>query len=275
MASLSEIMKKFEVFRLIELRLEKRHRPHVDVRGITHKSDLGGKYEVKLALEMRRIRWEALRAAIESEPTVVSRLSDMEQLGHQPGVYHMDEGYFWFATSAPEVPLHTRGVPFGDGKGSATQMAREMGLELISRGHYFHLQRTYENEGDDSNAADGALTCGLDKLTSSWLDAGSRSGWALVGRSQFEGRFDHANLPRQFVEIDERPSNEVRLSRGWRGIMKVRRVDDDRTQVPFPYPYLGVYTGMPVLDQPRNYKGCSYGKDVDGMRSSWLHGAAA
>jgi Protein of unknown function (DUF4256) len=111
------------------------------------------------------IRWSKVLAKLEAEKGKLESLRQMEASGGEPDVVGFDKktGQFTFFDCSPETPVGRRSVCY-DREGlesrkehrpanSAVDMARAMGIELLTEEQYRHLQ-TLGN---------------FDTKTSSWL----------------------------------------------------------------------------------------------------------
>src|SRR5215471_14942763 len=111
--------------------------------------------EARFARHMQRhkdIPWADVRARLESRPDALRVLSMMEESGGEPDVVGRDAatGRIAFCDCAPESPGGRRSVCFDRAaldarkehkpKASAEEMAREMGVELLTEEQYRGLQ---------------------------------------------------------------------------------------------------------------------------------------
>jgi hypothetical protein len=111
------------------------------------------------------IAWEKVLARVESAPTALIALSQMETSGGEPDVIGQDDatGQFIFCDCSAESPLGRRSLCYDDEalnarkenkpQGSAVQMAAAIGVEVLSEEQYRALQQLGE----------------FDTKTSSWI----------------------------------------------------------------------------------------------------------
>ena len=111
------------------------------------------------------LEWATVHARIEAAPTALKALGEMEASGGEPDVIGRDEatGRFIFCDCSVESPIGRRSLCFDDEalnahkenkpQGSAVEMARAMGVELLTQAQYRALQQLGE----------------FDTKTSSWI----------------------------------------------------------------------------------------------------------
>lgn len=98
------------------------------------------------------IKWESVLARIEKTPGRINSLSLMESTGGEPDVVGADKksGAYIFYDCSPETPAGRRSLCYDrealnkrkehKPKNSACDLAREMGIELLSEDEYRYLQ---------------------------------------------------------------------------------------------------------------------------------------
>ena len=128
----------------------------------------------------RGVAWASVLARIEADPAALKALGRMETSGGEPDVVGRDPSgeRFVFVDCSPESPNGRRSLCF-DGEalnarkenkpvGSAVELARAMGIELLGEAEYRALQRLGEFDlktsswiatPDDVRALGGALFC--------------------------------------------------------------------------------------------------------------------
>ncbi|ERJ58050.1 DUF4256 domain-containing protein [Sphingobacterium paucimobilis] len=155
------------------------------------------------------LRWEEVWNKVSSDPHKITSLYHMEQTEGQPDVIGYDEkkSEYLFCDCAPESPKGRRSVCYDHQalesrkehkpKHSATAMAAEMGIALLTEAEYQQLQQLGE----------------FDLKTSSWLhtpeDIRSRGG-AIFGDKRFGRTFIYHNGAESYY-----------AARGFRGILRV------------------------------------------------------
>ena len=155
------------------------------------------------------ISWSSVQARFEKRPETLQTLLVMEETGGEPDVIGFDKknGEYIFCDCSPESPKGRRSVCYDlealesrkehKPKHSAVGMAREMGVELLTKEQYHALQELGE----------------FDTKTSSWVvtpDDIRERGGALFG----DRRFDH-------VFIYHNGAESYYGARGFRGRLKV------------------------------------------------------
>ena len=153
--------------------------------------------------------WDAVQSRIENNPHTLYALKYMEETGGEPDVIGMDEdsNHYVFYDFSKESPSGRRSLCYdpealaarkhNKPAGSAIEMAREMGIELLSEEQYRVLQQ-FGN---------------FDTKTSSWLktpEAIRKLGGAIFGDFRF-GR----------VFIYHNGADSYYAARGFRGSLKV------------------------------------------------------
>lgn len=138
------------------------------------------------------MKWNEVRARLESQPHKLWSLREMELSGGEPDVVCFDakpDGYF-FCDCSPESPVGRRSLCYDRAalesrkqnkpKSSALDMAAAMGIELLTEQQYRHLQ-----------------TLGsFDTRTSSWIetpDSIRELGGALFCDRRYDTVFVHHN----------------------------------------------------------------------------------
>ena len=130
------------------------------------------------------IKWEKVRQKLEAAPAKLWSLSEMERTGGEPDVIGHDKASgFLFVDCSAESPEGRRSLCYDDEalkarknnkpKGSAVEMAADMGAELLTEEEYRQLQKVGE----------------FDAKTSSWLTTPPeirKLGGAIFGDYRFE-----------------------------------------------------------------------------------------
>ena len=155
------------------------------------------------------IEWADVQARLEANEAKLRSLRAMEQTGGEPDVIGRDEqtGEYIFCDCSPDSPAGRRIVCYDRAaleyrkanrpETSAMNMAREMGIELLTEDEYFALQKLGP----------------FDTKTSSWLKTPlevRRLGGALFGDYRFGRVFIYHNGAQSYY-----------ASRGFRGILRV------------------------------------------------------
>jgi len=153
--------------------------------------------------------WADVEARLRKSPDKLRSLAEMERTGGEPDVIGRDgaKGAFLFVDCAAESPKERRSLCYDRAaldarkeakpRGSAMEMAEEMGVELLSDEQYRALQ-----------------TLGtFDTKTSSWLltpPAIRKLGGAIFGDRRYDTVFTYHNGAESYY-----------AARGWRGLLKV------------------------------------------------------
>ena len=155
------------------------------------------------------IEWEKLSAKLEASPSKLWTLQAMENSGGEPDVIGFDKktGEYLFYDCSPESPKERRSVCYdGDAlaarkehkpAGSATELAAEMGVELLTEEEYRRLQELGK----------------FDLKTSSWIKTPEKIrklGGALFCDRRFDTVFVYHNGAESYY-----------AARGFRGMLKV------------------------------------------------------
>jgi hypothetical protein len=155
------------------------------------------------------LEWSKVQARLQAKPDRLWSLSVMEETGGEPDVVGLDKksGEYIFFDCAAESPKGRRSLCY-DGealesrkenkpKDSAVEMAKEMGLELLTEDQYRDLQRLGE----------------FDLKTSSWIDTPTDVrdlGGALFCDRRFGRVFTYHNGAESYY-----------AARGFRGSLRV------------------------------------------------------
>jgi len=150
------------------------------------------------------IEWEDIQAKLGADPQKLYSVWQMEQTGGEPDVVLWDKKLYYIDCS-PETPKERRSICYDrealDSRKthkphhSAVEMAKEMGIELLTEEQYFALQ----NLGK------------FDQKTSSWLRTPSeirQLKGAIFGDRRYERVFIYHNGAESYY-----------ASRGFRGIL--------------------------------------------------------
>ncbi len=155
------------------------------------------------------INWENLLEKLESQPEKLWSLNEMEKSGGEPDVvaYNKEKNEYTFYDCAKESPQERRSICYDKEalesrkkfkpKNNAMDMAKSMGIEILTENEYRELQ----NLGD------------FDTKTSSWLktpDAIRKLGGAIFGDFRFGQVFVYHNGAESYY-----------AGRGFRGVLKV------------------------------------------------------
>lgn len=107
--------------------------------------------------------WKDVQAKLEANPAKMSALLEMEKTGGEPDVIGHNSGNYVFCDCAPESPKERRSLCYDqqalDSRkehkpaGSAVEMAKKIGIELLNEQEYHDLQQLGE----------------FDMKTSSWI----------------------------------------------------------------------------------------------------------
>ncbi|HCS20086.1 MAG TPA: DUF4256 domain-containing protein [Bacteroidetes bacterium] len=151
--------------------------------------------------------WAIIQAKLEANPEKLWSLDDMETTGGEPDVIGEDEGDYLFCDCSPESPKGRRSLCYDrealnsrkehKPATSAMDMAKEMGIEMLSEEQYRELQ-----------------TLGsFDLKTSSWIktpDNIRKLGGALFCDRRFDHVFTYHNGAESYY-----------AARGFRGMLWV------------------------------------------------------
>jgi hypothetical protein len=155
------------------------------------------------------IEWEKVLAKLEARPSKLWTLQAMENSGGEPDVVGFDKktGEYIFYDCSPESPKERRSICYdGDAlasrkehkpAGSATELAAEMGVELLTEEEYRRLQELGK----------------FDLKTSSWIKTPEKIrklGGALFCDRRFDTVFVYHNGAESYY-----------AARGFRGVLKV------------------------------------------------------
>jgi hypothetical protein len=155
------------------------------------------------------LRWTEVQKKLETNPDKLWSLHQMEETGGEPDVVGIDKdtGEFIFYDCSPESPKGRRSVCFDrqalesrkkfKPKTSAEEMAKEMGVDVLTENQYFELQKLGE----------------FDTKTSSWLktpDEVRKLGGAIFGDNRFGRVFIYHNGAESYYG-----------ARGFRGVLKL------------------------------------------------------
>jgi len=138
------------------------------------------------------LEWNKLEKKLETQPEKLWSLQQMEASGGEPDVidYEKQTDRYWFVDCSPESPTGRRSCCYDSEAlesrkankpaDSATNMAAEMGIELLTEEEYHLLQKTGS----------------YDLKTSSWLLTPApirKLGGAIFGDRRFERVFIYHN----------------------------------------------------------------------------------
>lgn len=155
------------------------------------------------------IIWDEVAVRLTAQADKLWSLNEMEATGGEPDVigYEKSSGTFLFCDCSTESPKGRRSLCYdmqawesrkeNKPKGSATSMATEMGIELLSEEQYMHLQ----------------LLGDFDNKTSSWIlspESVRKLGGALFGDFRYGRSFIYHNGAESYY-----------AARGFRGILRV------------------------------------------------------
>ncbi|HRJ19469.1 MAG TPA: DUF4256 domain-containing protein [Bryobacteraceae bacterium] len=154
-------------------------------------------------------QWETVRLRLESRPDKFSIINEMERTGGEPDVLGRDEstGEFLFCDCSAESPLGRRSLCYdaealatrkqNKPAGSALDMARTMGVDILNEEQYRELQKSGE----------------FDTKTSSWIwtpPAIRNLGGALFCDRRYGTVFVYHNGAESYF-----------AARGFRGILRI------------------------------------------------------
>src|SRR5690625_1838018 len=155
------------------------------------------------------IEWMSVQEKLQENQTALWSLFQMEETGGEPDVigYDREDQKYIIADCSKESPKGRRSLCYDPQalksrkkhkpKGSAIEMARDMGIELLDEEQYFQLQKLEK----------------LDTKTSSWLRTPSDIrdlGGAIFGDWRFGRVFIYHNGAESYYS-----------SRGFRGFLKI------------------------------------------------------
>lgn len=155
------------------------------------------------------VAWEQVLARLESTPTALMALREMEASGGEPDVIGQDNatGQFIFCDCSPESPAGRRGLCYDHEAlnarkehkppGSAVEMALAMGVELLAEEQYRALQQLGE----------------FDTKTSSWI-ATPEDVRSLGGALFCDRRYGR-------VFVYHNGAQSYYAARGFRGLLRV------------------------------------------------------
>jgi hypothetical protein len=164
---------------------------------------------VKNMKRHKDLDWTKIQSKLESNPSKLWSLSEMERTGGEPDVidYNAQSGEFLFCDCSAETPKDRRNLCYDQEalaarkqhkpSGSAMEMASKMGIELLSEEQYRYLQK----KGP------------YDLKTSSWIntpEAIRKLGGALFGDCRYNHVFIYHNGAESYYS-----------SRGFRGMTAV------------------------------------------------------
>jgi hypothetical protein len=166
----------------------------------------------KNAARHKGIAWEAILAKLEASPSALIALRHMEATGGEPDVIGpaQPSGEFVYCDCSAESPSGRRSLCYDrealDARkenkplGNAVEMARDMGIDLLTEAQYRALQRVGE----------------FDTKTSSWISTPSdirASGGALF----CDRRYGH-------VFVYHNGAQSYYAARGFRGLLRVSEI---------------------------------------------------
>jgi Protein of unknown function (DUF4256) len=153
--------------------------------------------------------WDKVEARLAANPGALRALGEMERTGGEPNVVDREKGTgaFVFVDCSAESPTGRRSLCF-DGKaldarkenkprGAALEMAKDMGIELLTEAQYRALQELGE----------------FDRKTSSWIQTPDNIR-ALGGALFCDRRYDH-------VFVYHNGAESYYAARGFRGRLLV------------------------------------------------------
>jgi hypothetical protein len=166
------------------------------------------------------INWADVEASLKANPEALWSLNQMESAGHVPKVYYVDESSYYFGTCSSETPGSSRNCVYDEEaadrlrenepqavfNGSAVEMAKAMGIELMSPEHYstFLIKSGMYRKGGPGGK--------FDRWTRCWLLTDSKT------RSM--GSADSGNLFYCETHLVQDHDEEG----GWRGSLRVEKV---------------------------------------------------
>lgn len=151
------------------------------------------------------LSWEEIEHRLNRSPSKLASLAEMERTGGEPDVIGLIDGQYVFCDCSKESPTGRRSLCYDEAAlearkknkpvGSAVDLARRMGIELLDEATYRHLQTLGE----------------FDLKTSSWIktpEAIRQKGGALF----CDRRYDH-------VFVYHNGADSYYAARGFRGIV--------------------------------------------------------
>lgn len=153
--------------------------------------------------------WAKVQARLEKDPGKLGSLYEMEETGGEPDVIGHDKktGEYIFCDCSAESPKGRRSVCYDEEarasrkehkpKNSATEMAADMGIQLLSEEEYRSLQELGE----------------FDTKTSSWVKTPAEIR-ELGGALFCDRRYDH-------VFVYHNGAESYYAARGFRGLLRV------------------------------------------------------
>ena len=124
------------------------------------------------------IAWEHAKLSLQNDVQALWSIARMEEAGHQPDLYHEDDGYYYFGTCSIPSPFSAReciydpeadplfrkkyagGLHPKEFKGNAIDKAEEMQVELMPKNHYMILQKSgmdFDQNGEPSTPSSSYL----------------------------------------------------------------------------------------------------------------------
>ena len=159
------------------------------------------------ALRHKNLLWNDVEHRLLENPDKLEILGKMEETGGEPDVIACDEGRYIFCDCAAESPKGRRSLCYDDEAlearktykpaGSAIEMAKQMGIELLNEEQYFKLQALEH----------------FDMKTASWIKTPAETrklGGALFGDFRFGRVFIYHNGAESYYG-----------ARGFRALLKV------------------------------------------------------
>lgn len=153
------------------------------------------------------IEWADVEARLIGQPDKLDVLAEMEGTGGEPDVVGMDGEQLVFYDCSAESPVGRRSVCYDlagltarksyPPENNAVEMARDIGISLMTEEAYYHLQTLGE----------------FDVKTSSWLETEAevrKHGGAIFGDRRFGRVFVYHNGASSYYKV-----------RGFRGVLKV------------------------------------------------------
>lgn len=151
--------------------------------------------------------WAKIQAKLETQPEKLWSLNEMERTGGEPDIVGHENGEYLFFDCSPESPKERRSICYDQKaldsrkehkpKDSATNMASDMGIELLTEEQYRKLQQLGN----------------FDLKTSSWIqtpDIIRKLGGALFCDRRYDTVFLYHNGAESYY-----------AARGFRGFLKV------------------------------------------------------